>query len=300
MSRSDRYPITAIILTYNEADNIAACLKTLDWADDVVILDSNSSDRTVESARQARSDVRAFEHPFRDFGEQRNWALDNTSPKHEWILFVDADERITSTCAVAIQSAVAAESTTVGYYMCCRNYFLGRWIKRCTYFPSWQLRLLRQGDVRYKKMGHGQTEVTDGPLGYIKEPYDHFGFSKGVSDWIARHNRYSSEEVRHFQQLRAEPLRWSDLWSSDPLRRRRCHKRFAARAPCRPLLIFLYTYVLRLGFLDGSAGFQFCLLQATHIVVLGVKLAECSVQSVTTSEISLGSHHHAPVRDTNP
>ncbi len=86
MSESTRYPITAIILTYNEAENISSCIKTLDWVDDVVILDSNSSDNTVEIAREARSDVRIFSNAFEDFGQQRNWALDNTNPKHEWIV----------------------------------------------------------------------------------------------------------------------------------------------------------------------------------------------------------------------
>jgi glycosyltransferase involved in cell wall biosynthesis len=274
MTESGRYPLTAIILTHNETTNVGDCLKSLDWVADVVVLDSGSSDNTLEAARQARPDVRIYTHSFQDFGDQRNWALDHTSPRHEWILFLDADERCTPPCADAIRRAIERAAGRAGFYLCYRNFFLGKWIKRCTYFPSWQLRLLRHGQVRFRKMGHGQSEVTDGELGFISEPYDHYGFSKGVADWIARHNRYSSEEVRYLAELRSQPLRLADLFSADSVRRRRCLKRVAARAPLRPWLKFVYAYFFRLGFLDGRAGLYFSLLRVAHEIHIVVKTAE--------------------------
>jgi hypothetical protein len=115
--------------------------------------------------------------------------------------------------------------------------------------------------------------VTAGPLGYVHEPYDHYGFSKGVANWIARHNEYSSAELDLLARLADEPLRIGDLFRRDPLRRR-CLKRLAARAGFRPLFRFLYTYIVRGGFLDGRPGLYFCLLRVAHEIHITVKLAE--------------------------
>lgn len=278
-------PVTVIILTHNEALNIADCLRSVEFAEDVIVVDSGSTDGTRELAVQTRADVRVFQHPFQDFGDQRNWALDQTSPRHDWILFLDADERVTSQLAQTIHRTVTSTSPIVGYYLCYKNYFLGKWLKRCTRFPTWQLRLLRRGEVRYEKMGHGQKEVTTGPLGYIQDPYDHYGFSQGIAHWIARHNRYSTEEIGHTLQLRSEPLQLGSLLSRDRVTRNRCLKRIAARLPCRPLIGFFYLYVWKLGFLDGRAGLMFCLLRLTHEIHMVVKLAE------KQSQVPVANHH---------
>lgn len=273
-SGGPRSCVSVIILTGNEELNIAGCLASLDWADDVIVVDSFSRDETLNRARRARPNVRIFQNAFMDFGQQRNWALDETSPLHEWILFLDADERCTPAFIEALRAAVADPGDQVGFFLCYRNMFLGRWIKRSTFYPSWQLRLLRRGAVRYQKEGHGQREVTSGPLGYIRAPYDHFGFSKGVADWIARHNQYSTHEIELILQLRREPLRLTDLFRRDPVVRRRCLKRVAARIPLRPVTRFLYSYIFRGGFLDGRAGWHYCLLRASHEIHVEAKLAE--------------------------
>lgn len=265
---------TAIILTKDEEINIRPCLEFLAWAADVIIVDSGSRDRTLEIAGETRPDVRVFSHSFKDFGDQRNWALDHTNPKHEWILFVDADERVTPACAAAVDVAIRQPGANVGYYLAPRNYFLGRWIKHCTLYPSWQLRLLKKGHVRFRKEGHGQREVADGPLRYIHEPYDHFGFSKGVAEWIDRHNMYSTHETELIRRLRAEPVRWLDMFTRGPVVRRRFLKRLAARTPCRPFARFFYLYVLCGGFLDGRPGLIFCMLRVSHEIHIAAKLAD--------------------------
>lgn len=284
-------PVTAIILTHNEERNIRDCVRSLDWADDVVIVDSGSTDSTVEAAREVRESVRIFHHPFKDFGDQRNWALDETEPRHRWILFLDADERCTPELAASIQKVASSQMDVAGYYLCYRNYFLGRWIKRCTRFPTWQLRLLKHGEVRYEKMGHGQKEVTTGRLEYLQEPYDHYGFSQGVAHWIARHNRYSSEEIGHILSLRQQPLALSDLRSRDRIARTRCMKRIAARLPFRPLIGFLYLYIWKWGFLDGYAGLMFCLLRLTHEIHMVVKLEELRTQQLADRPSSVTRPH---------
>lgn len=267
-------PLTVVILTHNEECNIGDCVRSVAWAEDVIVVDSGSTDGTLAEAILARPDVRTFHHPFQDFGDQRNWALDQTAPRQEWVLFLDADERVTPELAKSIANALSNRSAVVGYFLCYKNYFLGRWLKRCTRFPTWQLRLLKRGDVRYEKMGHGQREVTTGPLDYIHAPYHHYGFSQGVAHWIARHNIYSSAEIGLIDQLRQEPLAFSDLWKADRVGRTRCMKRIAARLPFRPIVGFCYLYLWRRGFLDGYAGLMFCLLRLTHEIHIVVKQAE--------------------------
>jgi glycosyltransferase involved in cell wall biosynthesis len=245
----------------------------LEWADDVILVDSLSTDDTVAAAKAARSDVRVFQNRFVDFGDQRNWAIDHTQPKHDWVLFLDADERCTPECASAIRCTLDKPTNKVGFFMTCRNMFMGRWMKHCGLYPSWQLRLFKRGQVRYAKEGHGQREVTDGPLGFISTPYDHFGFSKGVEEWTARHEKYAAEEVGLLRQFAKEPLRWGDAVARDPVKRRRFFKRLLARAPgVRPHLRFAYMYFLRAGFLDGIPGFLYCRLYFGHEYRIAKKL----------------------------
>lgn len=267
-------PATAIILTQDEAVNIRACVAALARVEDVVIVDSGSRDDTLALARAERPAIRVFEHPFQDFGDQRNWALDHTEPRHDWVLFVDADEFCDPELLDEIAGFIANPGETVGGYVAGRNYFLGTWLRYSTMYPSYQLRLLKRGQVRYRKEGHGQREVTDGPLRYLRYGWRHEGFSKGLHQWVARHNQYSTDEVELIQRLRAEPMRVREWVSREPLTRRRALKRLGARLPGRPLLRFLYTYVLRRGFLDGRAGLNYCLLRVAHDIHIGVKLRE--------------------------
>jgi glycosyltransferase involved in cell wall biosynthesis len=269
-------PVTVVVLTYNEATNISACIESLGVFAKIIVVDSGSTDGTVEKVREQFPAVAVLAHPFEDFGQQRNWAIDHAGAPHDWILFFDADERCTEACGEAIRAAVASSGPHVGFFLCYRNIFLGRWIKRCTLYPTWQLRLLKVGHVRYRKEGHGQREVMSGSAGYIAEPYDHYGFSKGVKNWIARHNEYSSNEIELIDNLVSTPVGILGVLSRDPVRRRRTLKALAARAPLRPLVRFFYLYVLRCGFLDGRAGFLFCLLRLAHECHIVVKRAERS------------------------
>ena len=263
-----------IILTLNEAANIETCLRRLAWADDIIIVDSFSKDGTLDICRSVMPGCRIFQNAFQDFGQQRNWALDNAFPQHEWVLFVDADELMTEALAKEIQTFIAAPGMAVGAYIAGRNYFLGRWIRHCSYYPSYQLRLLRRGCVRFAKEGHGQKEMCNGPTAYLAESWRHEGFSKGIADWINKHNRYSDEEVDLLVRLRNEPLVLPHLLARDRVTRRRAVKRLAARTPCRPLVRFLYTYLARRGFLDGYAGLIYCLLYLTFEIQVQAKLAE--------------------------
>lgn len=269
-----KIPVTAIVLTYNEAANMAPCLGAMEAIDDIVIVDSGSEDETIAEARRIRPDVRVFSNPFKDFGDQRNWALDNTSPKHAWVLFIDADEYCTGEFLGELRTFLGDPGKSVGAFVAGKNYFFGQWLRRCTMYPSYQLRLLKRGMVRYKKEGHGQREVTDGPLIYFQSGWIHNALSKGLHQWIARHNQYSTDEAELLQRLTTERLDWKGIFARSPIARRRALKQLGARLPLRPVTRFLYVYLLRGGFLDGGAGLRFCALRFAHDIHLVSKLAE--------------------------
>jgi asparagine synthase (glutamine-hydrolysing) len=266
--------VTAIVLTKNEANNIAECLECMSRFKDICIVDSESTDNTVALAQAARADVRVFANRFKDFGDQRNWAIDNCDPKYEWIVFVDADEFCTPKLLDEIKEFVANPGPYVGGFIAGMNYFLGRWLKYSTMYPSYQLRLLKRGEVRYRKEGHGQREVTDGKSYYFKESWRHEGFNKGIYQWLDRHNQYSTEEIELILKHREEPVNTAELFSRDPVIRRRVLKQIGAIVPARPLLRFIYSYFIHLGFLDGYPGFIYCLLRAGHEINLLAKVAE--------------------------
>ncbi len=241
--------------------------------DDVVIVDSGSTDDTLQRAQQVRPDVRIFFHEFKDFGDQRNWALGHVEPRHRWVLFVDADEYCDAALLTEIAGFITAPGADVGGYIAGRNYFLGRWLRYCTMYPSYQLRLLKLGEVHYRKDGHGQREVTKGSLRYFRHGWRHESFSKGVDQWVARHNHYASEEAERYLGELNQPIPWRSL-GSDRIGRRRVLKAIALRLPLRPWLRFAYSYLIRGGFLDGRAGLQYCLLLLAYHLVIRAKIAE--------------------------
>lgn len=279
----DDRPLLAVLLPVrNGEDDLDDWFSAVEpLADLVVALDDGSTDgtRSVLAAhplvgtllgRPVRPDYRGW-----DDAGNRQALLDAVGEfRPRWVLFLDADERTTPAGVAEMARLVADPGDRVGYFLCGRNYFLGRWIRHCQLYPSWQLRLLRVGRVRYRKEGHGQREVADGPLGHVREPYDHLNVSKGIADWISRHNHYSTAEIELVARLRGEPLAPGDLFTLDGVRRRRFLKRLLARVGCRPAIQFVYTYLLRGGFLDGYPGFVYCLLRCAHEMHITAKLAE--------------------------
>ena len=261
-----------LILTKNEEANIAACLDSVAWCDDVVVLDSHSTDRTRDIA--AARGARVFERGFDDFGAQRNYALDQIEFRHPWVFHLDADERFNDALQRECEEVIAKDECSA-YFVANRIIFLGRWIKHSSQYPYHQVRLVKRGEARFAKAGHGQRE--DAPhrgVGYLRTPYDHLNFSKGIADWVDRHNRYSSEEAAEAAALCEGPLPLGDLLSGDSLARKRALKRLHARLPARWLWKFLYLYVGKGGFLDGYPGFAYCMLNGFYDFLISVKIAE--------------------------
>lgn len=261
-----------LVLTKNEAANVAACLDSVSWCDDVVVLDSNSEDGTREIA--AARGARVFQRAFDDFGAQRNHALDNIEFKHEWVFHLDADERFNEALKQECEQVIAKDERSA-YFVANRLLFLGRWIKRSSQYPYHQVRLVKRGEARFAKSGHGQKEdLALRGTGYLRTPYDHLNFSKGIADWVERHNRYSSEEAAEASAMCEGPIPFTDLLSADSLVRKRALKRLHARLPARWLFKFVYLYAWKLGFLEGYPGFAYCMLNGFYDFLISAKIKE--------------------------
>ena len=268
-----RPAVSVLILTLNEADNLPRCLDALAWCDDVVVLDSGSTDGTVELAR-ARG-ARVLERPFDDFATQRNFGIDAGDWRHEWILHLDADEVVTPDLVEELARRVGRE-TFLAYRLPSRLMFMGQWLRHCGDYPAYQVRLGRRDALRFHQVGHGQREaLAPDQVGTFEADYLHYSFSKGLGDWFARHNRYSDDEARHALGLAQAGggFRPGDLLSGDRTTRRRALKDLAANLPLRGTLRLLHLFVLRGGFRDGRAGWIYCRMMSVYEQMIAIKSA---------------------------
>lgn len=268
-------PLSVVILTKNEEQDLPGCLASIKWCDDIHIIDSGSTDRTVAIAKQA--DVKCQFNRFESFGSQRNWALERCEFQHDWILFLDADEQATEEFCDALCAAITnADDEVAGFYCCWKMMLYDRWLRYSDSFPKWQFRLLRRGRARFTDYGHGQKEEgVIGRIEYIQEPYLHFAFSKGWSHWIDRHNKYSqAEAIERLQQS----INWKNILSVHGSVRNKALKPVVSKLPGWPLLRFFVTYFLKLGFLEGWPAFVYCVNLAYYEFLIQIKMDELQKQ----------------------
>jgi glycosyltransferase involved in cell wall biosynthesis len=267
---TDRAPVSVMIFTLNEELHLPSCLAALAWCDDVIVVDSFSADRTEAICREAGA--RFFQHAFTGFGDQRNWALDNTAPVHEWVLVLDADERVVPELVREMREVLARPTDGVGAFRLRRRFYMwGRWLRHSSLYPNWVVRLIHRERTRYVNRGHAETQQVAGETRELT--YDLIDENlKGIDEWFARQNRYASKEAEHelANEASASSIA-SSLVSGDPLVRRNAVKRAAARLPFRAAMYFLYSYVWRRGFLDGRDGLVFCLMKALYQEMIVIK-----------------------------
>ncbi len=275
-------PVTAVVLTKNEAHNIVRCLESLAWCSERVVVDDGSTDSTVTLATSLGA--RILNRRFDSFAGQRNWALDHGDLQNLWVLMLDADEVVTAECRdEIIRSTAAADEETVAFRMCRRTMFLEKWLKYSDGFPVWIMRLVRRDAARFIDQGHGEVPVPDvpGKVATIREPFVHYPFSRGVSHWVERHNKYSDREAA-LERSKDADFAWTALFSFDKARRRRAQRQLSRRVPGRPALRFLYHYIFKLGCLDGRAGLAFSMLMASYETLIVVKRWEAESASSTS------------------
>ncbi len=264
--------ISVLIPTLNEEQNLHRCLESVSWSDDVVVLDSFSSDRSVEIARQAGARViqRAYDSEL----GQRTASL-RIPFKHPWVYNPDADEVATPELRDEMLAVTAdAGRSEVAYRVRRKDMFMGRWLRYCSLYPTWFVRLFRPEAIGFERSINLRYTV-DGPEGRLRGHMIHYSFEKGLDAWFEKHNRYSSAEaLEMLAVLGGHHATLRDLASFDPVARRRALKDFSFRLPLRPQLRFCYTYFARLGFLDGVPGFTYCRLLAIYEYLIGLKAKE--------------------------
>ena len=269
-------PVSILILTKNEESDLPSCLETVAWADDVHVYDSFSEDRTMEIARKwgAHMTQRAFD----DWSTHQNWGLQNIAFKYPWVLYIDADERVSPELMDSIARALVRPEPNVAFRVHRRDFFMGRWLKHVQSSPYY-LRLFRPEKMRYERLVN-PVSVPNGPTGDLEGFLDHYPFSKGISHWLNRHNSYSTFESRQIvenRKSRADVSLRAALLSRDFHERRFHQKELFYRLPARPLIKFFVLFALKRGFLDGTPGLTYAALQSIYeyMIVLKTRELEC-------------------------
>jgi glycosyltransferase involved in cell wall biosynthesis len=264
--RRTQIPLSFLIPTFNEASNLPDALASVaGWAEEVIVVDSLSTDQTLEIAEQFHAQV--VQHRFEGYAKQWNWALENIPFRHEWVFLLDADERVTADLRKELEdlSPVLRDGAFEGFYVNRRLIFMGRWLKHGSLYPSWALRIFRPGRGRFEERPVNEHFVLEGKTGYLSQPLDHQD-RRPLSDWISKHNRYAELEAEEFHQEESRGGYQGTIevrfWGKQAERKRWIKLRVWNRLPLllRPFLFFFRNYFLKGGFLDGVPGFIYHVL----------------------------------------
>lgn len=271
-------PVSVLILTHNEEINLEDCLDSVaGWTADIWIIDSGSKDRTLEIARRYTDNI--YHLPFKDFGTSRNWGLDHFDFKGEWVLVLDADERVTPELRDEILDiAQNGGKGFDGYYINRLYIFYGKPIRHSGWYPSWNMRLWRHRMGRYEKRANHNHVILRGKEAYCRQDLVHedrrdFLFMAG------KQNKYAQDEAKEYARyLRGDVVGGIEpsLTGSAVQRKRWLKQKVFVRLPFRPLMKFLYLYIWKRGFLDGRAGFRFCVMWAVFEYLTSFHLWEQS------------------------
>ena len=274
-----RVPLSVVVPIKNEAENLARCLDSVRWADEIFVVDSGSTDNSAEIAKQHGATVVQFEFNG-TWPKKKNWALQSLPFRNEWVLILDADEVLPPEAGPEMAEVIALPGNIVGYWINRRFFFLGRWLQH-SYYPNWNLRLFRHALGRYERLTEAETKsgdnevhehvIVQGPTARLRCEMDHYAFPS-VEVFVEKHNRYSNWEAR----VAVDGLlpQSADGLSHRRVERRRRLKLLSQRLPFRPLLRFLYIFVWQKGFLDGRDGYYFARLHATYEFLSVVKTYE--------------------------
>lgn len=247
--------VSAIVITRNEEDNIEECLSALEWADEIVVLDSDSDDRTFELSLKYTN--RVFRRTFTTFSEQRNAALDLA--EGAWAFFLDADERVTPELAAEIRRAIfdsgdhVDDEKRVGYWVPRQNYILGQWVRYAGWWPDYQMRLFQRDRGRYDpSVDPHEVVVLDGGEGYLTSPIVHYNYTS-IKEIILKQIVYAEREA---SSLSRTGVRNKARWLVS-----------------RPLREFYFRYIALQGYKAGWLGLLLCLVMAWYRLMVHIKLA---------------------------
>lgn len=294
---SSKIPVSVLIPAKNEQVNLPACLASVAVADEVFVVDSQSTDRSEEIIKSYGANLVQFHFNGR-WPKKKNWSLENLPFRNEWVLIVDCDERITPELWSEIAQAIQNDEHD-GYYLNRRVFFLGKWIRHGGKYPDWNLRLFKHAKGRYENLNTedipntGDNEVHEhvilpGKVGYLKNDMLHEDF-RDLFHWLERHNRYSNWEARVYLNILTGKDDSGTIGANlfgDAVQRKRFLKKVWVHLPFKPFLRFILFYIIQRGFLDGKAGYTYARLLSQYEYQIGVKLYElrsCGGQLNTTS-----------------
>ena len=279
-------PVSVIVPVKNEAENLRRCLPALAWADEVFVIDSQSSDETAQVAAGFGATVIQFQFSG-SYPKKKNWALENVPFRNDWVLIVDADEVVVPELAGEIAHRIAMNEAE-GYYLNSKYFFLGRRIRHCGYSECWNLRLFQHRLGRYEMMpdhtggrtgdneAHEHVELKGRAL-RLSQELEHHAYPT-IAIWVEKHNRYAVWEAAMYDRFLNEPV---PATIGRDKRLKRWLKKIYLRLPMRPLVRFVYAYFLRLGFLDGRPGLVFCTLLAFYDFLAWANVYEQRVAQAT-------------------
>ncbi len=266
--------VTVIVPAKDEAENLRRCLPSLAWAEAVFVVDSRSDDGTDRVVADHGATLVPFDFNG-TYPKKKNWALDNLPIRTEWVLIVDADEVVVPALAGEILRRTAADEAD-GFLINMNYHFLGRRIAHCGYNGAWNLRLFRHRLGRYERVPAtpgveaGDNEVHEhvelaGRVRRLVHRLDHHAYPT-IAAWVEKHGRYAAWEAENFDRFLRDPIP-GGIGRGKRFKRRL--KKVYLRLPCRPLVRFVYAYLIRLGFLDGRPGLVFCILLAYYEFLCG-------------------------------
>jgi glycosyltransferase involved in cell wall biosynthesis len=278
-AKAARAPICVLFTVKNEEINLPYSLASVkDWANEVFVLDSGSTDRTKEIAEQFGATF--FFHSWLGYAGQKNWALDNLPITSPWIFILDADEVITPALRdELIRVATEDKCDENAFYVNRYFIFLGKRIRHCGYYPSWNIRFLRKGKGRYEQRQVHEHMIVEGKTGYLKHDMEHYD-RRGLFHYIAKHNEYSGLEAAEMHKLLVGSSQ-SDhgaLFGPRAERRKWLKTHVFRKLPARWFWRWIYMYFVKLGFLDGVVGFHFCLFISGYEHHVSLKLKELMLQ----------------------
>ncbi len=286
-----RARVSVLVPVKDEAENLRRCLPSLAWADEVIVVDSQSRDQTVSVAVEHRATVVQF-HFNGSYPKKKNWALENLPFRNEWVLIIDADEVVPPELAEEITRRTTSGEAD-GFLLNMKYYFLGSRIRHCGYNECWNLRLFKHHLGRYERIpaapgsiagdneAHEHVELA-GRLGRLRYELDHHAYPT-ITAWVEKHNRYATWEAENYLRFLRVPV---PRKIGAGKRFKRLLKKLFLRLPFRPLIRFLYAYVARLGFLDGRPGLIFCLLLAYYDFLCNAKRYELELSSAQRGKVA--------------
>ncbi len=272
-------PVSCLVLTRNEEVNIADCLGNLSFSDDIVVLDSYSTDQTVQIARDT-ANTRVFQRHFDTEYKQRNFGLHDIEYRYPWVYICDADERIPKDLIAELREIVSDPNPAyAAYRLRYKNMYLGKWIKHATSYPVSIIRLVQPQKVVYEKRATNVHPLVEGETGQLQSHFTHYSFNNGLCHWFEKHNFYSNEESIEGLVVRRKGLpSIEELRHPEPMQRRRAIKNLSFFLRGRGLWRFLYQYFLRNGWMDGMAGFHYCAMISTYEYWIELKIREHEAQ----------------------